>query len=180
VFVRIPEESYKLSISQISVIVYENVSEVVDKVITNGHWVTYLETNDPRDSILIDMNVGADLSTGVVIVQEDPYGSYNKIPIAHCHTFDTGRVPCTVGMVLTLLTMPHSFNDGLRLDRYKFTAEGTGCAWWIYNFITKLEAHEYLAKGSGSIMNDDLHWIWSHEEGISPRRDEDIPRGKFY
>jgi hypothetical protein len=179
-FVGIPQESYELSVSHISVVVYENVSEVVDKVITNGHWVTYLETHDPKDTILIDMNVRADLSTGVLMIQHDPYKSRDKIPIAHCRTFDSGRVPCTFGMVLQLLKMPDSCNDGLRLERYKFTAEGTGCAWWIYHFITKLEGQEYLAEGSASIMNNDLHWIWSHGQPISRRRDEDIPRGKFY
>ena len=56
-FIRIPQESYELSVSHISVVIYEDVAEVVDQIITNGHWVTYLETNDPKDNIFIDMNV---------------------------------------------------------------------------------------------------------------------------
>jgi hypothetical protein len=59
----------------------------------------------------------------------------------------------TVEQIYNMLATPDKKN--IRLDRYRFSPQGNGCAFWGYIFLLKIEEAGYLATGTGNK-------VWGH------------------
>jgi hypothetical protein len=108
------------------------------------HWVAFLEV-DNEESVKLDMTVSGDGSTGLLMFLGKEYvGSVNA---AYQMSFPTIGSP-TVQQIFDLITTPD--NNNRRLDRYRFSAQGNGCAFWTYNFLLRVEQAGYLAQGTAT------------------------------
>jgi hypothetical protein len=110
------------------------------------HWVAFLELVGGR-SVKVDMTVSGDESTGLLMFLAKQYvGSVNA---TYQISFPTIGSP-TLQQIFDLITTPDPHNNNRRLDRYRFSAQGNGCAFWTYNFLLRVERAGYLAQGAAT------------------------------
>lgn len=135
---QIPQDQMQSAVTRIWVAAYPLQNSSVH------HWVAFLEIVGGR-SVKVDMTVSGDGSTGLLMFSSKRYvGSLNA---AYQISFPTIGSP-TVQQIFDLITTPD--NNNRRLDRYRFSAQGNGCAFWTYNFLLLVEQAGYLAQGTAT------------------------------
>ena len=135
-----------------------------------NHWVAFLEVNSGL-SVRVDMTQFGYSEMGVLFLSQKLYAySYHA---AHRRPFATTGNP-TVGNILSLISADE--ND-VKLDRYKLSPTGQGCAYWIYKFMERIEEAGYIEPGASAVVFDDIQWHWAdgqaeNELGLRNRKGE--------
>jgi hypothetical protein len=115
-----------------------------------NHWVVFLQFDDSASAkgfIKVDMTPVLN-NQGLIQFHHQPC---DVTDTADKPEFRTGHPTInnpTVQQIYNLLTTAGQNN--VTLDRYKFTDEGNGCAFWVVTFLERLEAEGYLAQGTAS------------------------------
>jgi hypothetical protein len=109
---------------------------------------------------------------GVLFLHEKTYGS--SYSAAHRRSFSTLGSP-TVRDILDLIFIADENN--VRLDSYKLSPTGQGCAYWTYRFIERIEKAEYIERGAAGVVLNDIEWHWvdngkSSQLGLRNRQGE--------
>lgn len=106
-----------------------------------NHWTVFLDIGqDEPESIMVDM-IPVLNNTGMIqFLHESP--DVNRTDFRR--QYPTTDTP-TVQQIYNILTTPDQNN--VRLDRYRFSPQGNGCAFWTVTFLSKMETLGYLAKG---------------------------------
>jgi hypothetical protein len=138
-----------------------------------NHWVAFLETG-AEESVKVDMTPGADGSTGVILFAPKPYLQTDKAVFDI--KFPTLNNP-TVQQIYDLITTPDPYNNNQTLERYRFTADGDGCRYWIYRFILRVEQAGYLAQGTAGQVYQYVCNFWTSPTQYTPLA---IAIGTFY
>lgn len=63
-----------------------------------------------------------------------------------------------VGDVLGLIFTADENN--VKLDCYKLSPTGQGCAYWIYKFMGRIEEAGYIERGEAAVVFDEIQWHW--------------------
>lgn len=133
-----------------------------------NHWAAFLEVSR-GGSVRLDMapGYGSDGQRGKIEISSKPYVStQNAIKTLTFHL----KAPATVQ------TIVDTINSKGR-DRYKFTEEWEGCRFWMYTFISDLEASGLVSSGSGKATWDAVSLYWRSPNGHEPR---EVKQGTFY
>lgn len=154
--------------------------EVVDRDI--NHWRLYLSTNlgDPArnidgSSVVIDMvKRQPPDTTAVLCVRARDYPT--SINVAH--TVGCGTHPSHPTTVLQIIKLLH--DKGLL--RYKYSANGEGCRFWVQTVIRALEEAGVVAAGAAGRVDAAVPFLW-RRPGSQPAgtpSPSPIERGSFY
>jgi hypothetical protein len=133
-----------------------------------NHFCAFLQTT-ARDSVKVDMipGDGEDGLTGTILLESKSYTTTNQA--IKTVSFPATSGP-TVGGILDLIIKG-------RRDKYKFTEDEEGCRYWIYVFVTDLEAAGFIGKGSGATAHAALSQYWAYPSGSTPNA---MRVGTFY
>lgn len=93
---------------------------------------------------------------GTLFISEKSDGYSNEA--AHQRSFSTRGNP-TVGDILDLIFTTDEYNH--KLDSYKLSATGQGCAYWTYKFFERIEEAGYIEWGAAELVFDDIQWHWA-------------------
>jgi len=126
-----------------------------------NHWVVFLEI-EPDLSVKVDMTQYDYGEMAVLFLSEKSYGYSHSA--AHRRSFSTMRGP-TVGDIIDLIFTTDENN--VKLDSYKLSPTGQGCAYWTYNFIERIEKAGYIERGAAGVVFEDIQWHWADNRKAS-------------
>lgn len=119
-----------------------------------NHWVAFLEVNSGL-SVKVDMTQFEYSEMAVLFLSQKTY-AYSAYA-AHRRQFATKGNP-TVGNILDLIFAADKNN--VKLDRYKLSPTGQGCAFWTYRFMERIEEAGYVECGESEVVYDEIQWHW--------------------
>ena len=100
-----------------------------------NHWVLHFVLSQ-NESVRFDLSpTGPDCSPGCLIVRELDY-TVSSNAVKTCDLSVRGGL--TVQAIIDLLRSAH-------YDRYKFSATGQGCRFWVDSVVALLLQHDFLA-----------------------------------
>jgi hypothetical protein len=141
------------------------------------HWVAFLELGATNESIKVDMTVSGDGSNGLLLFWAKDYvGSVNA---AYQISYPTMGGP-TVQQIFDLITTPDQYNNNRRLDRYRFSEQGNGCAFWIYSFLLRVEQAGYLTQGTATQVWNAMQYYYVGGVAKEQVVVQGIREGTFY
>jgi hypothetical protein len=111
---------------------------------------------DPDLSVKVDMTQDDYSEIGVLFISEKSYGHSHSA--AHRRSFSTRGNP-TISDILNLIFTADENN--VKLDSYKLSATGQGCAYWTYKFIERIEEAGYIERGAAALVFDEIQWHWA-------------------
>lgn len=81
----------------------------------------------------------------------------------------------TVGDVLDLIFTTDENN--IKLDCYKLSPTGQGCAYWVCKLMERIERAGYVGHGEAAAVFEDIQWFWQghkrqHKSGLQNRQGE--------
>lgn len=137
-----------------------------------NHWVLYNVISQDK-SVRFDFSpTGADSGAGCLIVRKLDYTvSSNAIK-----TYDlTVREGLTVQNLIDLLLSVH-------YDRYRFSASGQGCRFWVDSVVTLLQQHGHIVvESEAQTARTALQSVWGPEGQLLPAANQTpIVQGTFY
>lgn len=146
---------------------HENAGDEDGNPPTN-HWGAFLELSQ-GGSVRLDMapGYGSDGLRGKIDISSKEYSLTNN-------AIKTLTFPLTAEA--TVSTIIEIINSNGR-DRYKFTEEWEGCRFWMFTFISDLEASGIVSSGSGDATWDAVSFYWRNPHGCEPR---EVKQGTFY
>jgi hypothetical protein len=140
---------------------------------TVNHWCLFLELDNVSTVIKVDMTPG-DTLTGLILFHAEP-----RLPKGTA--FPTGY-PVIGSLSAQRMFDMLSISDKLdrRLDRYKFTEDGNGCAYWASQLLLRLEEEKHLEPGTAKDVWDAMKMFYvdgqpRHEVRLKGERE-----GLFY
>jgi hypothetical protein len=137
------------------------------------HWVVFLQISE-TESIKVDMTPLSDYK-GVLQFVYKGYAVTERA--AFRVQYPTINDP-TVEQIYNLLTIPDQNN--VRMDRYKFSPQGNGCAFWIFTFLLKMEARGYLAEGTANEVREYMKYFYVRNVSQGPAQVQGERQGTFY
>ena len=107
---------------------------------------------------------------GVLFLSEEDYG-YSPSSAYRRRSLVMGNP--TVGDVLDLIFATDESN--IKLDRYKLSPTGQGCAYWVYKLMERIERAGYIEHGESEAVFEDIQWFWQghkqqHKLGLQNRQ----------
>jgi len=134
--------------------------------LTANHWRTFAVLS-AQSSICFDMSVGGDGQTGLLILQDRPYAVTNQAIVSTILNF---KKECTVQQLLDTITSKHR-------ERYRFTANGDGCRYWVRFVVNAWEQEGLLAAGSTAKLDEIILYIWNSK---TSKTKSEPAAGTFY
>jgi hypothetical protein len=144
--IRVDSETLLLPVSRVSLVSYPLPRAGIN------HWAIFLQVGE--NTVKLDMLPSANLSTGVVMVE---HKTDDKDGRAFETSFPTSAGP-TVQDIVDLLTKPDDM--GKRLDKYRFTEEGNGCAFWCKCVISAVEMELFLEDATAEAAWDVMQFYY--------------------
>jgi hypothetical protein len=117
-----------------------------------------LEGN-PEHSVKIDVTQFDYSEIGVLFLSEGS-NVYSE-QAAHRRQSSTTGNP-TVGNILDLIFTADENN--VKLDCYKLSPTGQGCAYWTYKFMERIEEVGYIEHGEAAAVFEEIQWYWDRSE----------------
>lgn len=137
------------------------------------HWVVFLQISE-EESIKVDM---APVSNENGVLQFT-YKGYDVTDRAAFRVkYPTINNP-TVQQIYNLLTTPDQKN--IRMDRYRFSPQGNGCAFWTFTFISKMESMGYLAPDTANQVWGYMQHFYVGNVSQGPPQVQGERNGTFY
>ncbi|KAF2786251.1 hypothetical protein K505DRAFT_368390 [Melanomma pulvis-pyrius CBS 109.77] len=138
-----------------------------DGNLPTNHWAAFLQLTDST-SVSLDMapGYGSDGQRGKIqVASKDYVHTQNAIKSVMFPT--TGAY--TVSDIINLITQ-----NGR--EKYTFTEAWEGCRYWIYTFISDLEAAGIIPAGSGQTTWGVVSYYWRNPSGYELRT---VAQGTF-
>jgi hypothetical protein len=117
---------------------------------------------DSELSVKVDMTQYDYSEMGVLFISEKSYGHSHSA--AHRRSFSIRGNP-TVSDILNLIFKADENN--VKLDSYKLSATGQGCAYWTYKSIERIEEAGYIERGAAATIFDAIQWHWASDRAES-------------
>lgn len=156
-------------VSDISVVAYHVAPQ--SRV---NHWAVFLHIG-PDESVMVDMIPVNMNNTGMIQFHHKNYDVSNRVDFRL--KYPTINNP-TVQQIYNILTTPDQAN--VRLDRYKFSPQGNGCAFWTVTFLTKMETLGYLAQGTAAQVWGYMQYYYIGNVAQGPVEVQGERQGTFY
>ncbi|KAG6249590.1 hypothetical protein E4U49_008180 [Claviceps purpurea] len=121
-----------------------------------NHWVVYLEIS-PIHSVRLDMSpgLGDDAVRGRLSISTKNCTYTNNM--LHHFAFQTRGEPTVEDFVKLI--------NANGLQRYDFTPEFEGCAFWVYILIAYLEQAHFVAVGSAARTKESVSYFYIYPVG---------------
>jgi hypothetical protein len=139
-------------VSQITLVAY--ILSETDKF---HHWAAYLRISE-SEVIKVDLTRGT-VSPTVVMVLYIADTTFESP--AFTHAFKTSGSP-TVRQIVELISTPDRARNDERLDRYAFSEQGNGCAYWIKRLVLRMEDCGYVDAGCSESAWELMGWFYEH------------------
>jgi hypothetical protein len=112
------------------------------------------------------------LEMGVLFLSEKNYG-YSARGAYQRRSSIMGNP--TVGDVLDLIF--NTDENNIKLDCYKLSPTGQGCAYWVYKLMERIERAGYIERGEAGATFEDIQWLWDdghrqYKLGLQNRKGE--------
>jgi hypothetical protein len=139
------------------------------------HWAAYLRISE-SEVIKVDLTRGTVTPT-VIMVLYIADTSFGSPPFTHA--FTTRGTP-TVEQIVDLISTPDRERNNERLDRYAFTEQGNGCAYWIKRLILRMEDYGYVDEGCSEQAWELMGWFYEQGKAVCKLVIAGEREGTFY